>query len=191
MKSMESKEKYQMAKISPLRNVTQWIVDNIVVIVLAIFLTQGLGDRVVMEGNSMESTLSTGDVVLVDRILYHFTKIERFDIVLFHTEDGQKTSVKRVVGLPGEKIQIIDGNIYIDGEYLDVGEVMSGYTVAGLASDVVMLKEGEYFLLGDNGDSSEDSRFSAVGKVKKEQIEGCVWLRISPFAHFGFLSGVT
>ena len=100
------------------------------------------------------------------------------------------TYIKRVVGLPGEKVQISDGIIYINDAPLNTGDIMSRYTVAGLAETPVTLGADEYFLLGDNGDSSEDSRFALVENVKKEQVIGKIWFRIAPFKDLGPIAKV-
>ena len=100
-------------------------------------------------------------------------------MVVFERED-RKSNVKRVIGLPGEEVQIIDGFIYIDGQKLDAENDLSRVVLAGLAENPVTLGEDEYFLLGDNRDGSEDSRFANIGNVKRSQIQGKIWLRLIP-----------
>jgi len=176
------------AETNVLQTVSRWVVSIVVVIVLAVFLVQMLGQRLTVEGHSMEPALNAGDVVLLNHLSYHFFEIDRFDVVQFESrETNRKTYIKRVIGMPGEKIQIQDGSIYINGERLDMGEELGNYTVPGLAENTITLKEEEYFLLGDNGDSSEDSRFAVVGNVKREQIVGKIWFRIAPFKNLGFV----
>ena len=104
--------------------------------------------------------------------------------MVFQRED-QKTNVKRVIGLPGETVQITGGYIYIDGELLEADDGLNEVSLAGLAEHPITLGEDEYFLLGDNRDSSEDSRFINIGNVKREQIIGNVWIRILPVTRFG------
>ena len=98
--------------------------------------------------------------------------------------------MKRVVGLPGETIQIQNGQVLVDGTALKEAGFGQTYTVAGLAEVPIHLGEEEYFLLGDNGDSSEDSRFAIVGNVHRDQILGKIWLRVAPFSEFGFAGGL-
>ncbi len=174
-------------EISPLHSTVYWIADVAVVLVLAIFVVLFFCDRVTVTGQSMESTLAASDVVLVDRVKYHFDDPARFDVIVFEKENNSavKKYVKRVIGLPGETVQIIEEVVYIDGVPLK-GEVgMEHVTLAGLASKPIVLGANEYFVLGDNRDSSEDSRFSNIGNVKREEIHGCVWLRVAPFSKFG------
>ena len=85
-------------------------------------------------------------------------------------------------------MQIRDGRIYIDGRLLELPESLSRVNLAGLAEEPVILGEGEYFLLGDNRDSSEDSRFENIGNVSMGQIIGRAWFRPSPFERIGFLN---
>lgn len=92
--------------------------------------------------------------------------------------------MKRVIGLPGETVQIKNGQIYIDDKPLEADKGLGQVSLAGLAENPVVLEEDEYFLLGDNRDSSEDSRFVKIGNVKRRQIRGKVWLRLIPFIDF-------
>lgn len=172
-----------------LRRATKWIVDLAVVFTLALFLVQYIGMRYEVSGHSMEPTLEGGDVVLIDRISYRLRRPKRLDLVVFRKRDDEdRQYLKRIIGLPGETIQIKDGRIYIDNLLLELPENLSYVNLAGLAEEPVMLGEGEYFLLGDNRDSSEDSRFENIGNVSMEQITGRVWFRPSPFERIGFLS---
>ncbi|MCR5742611.1 MAG: signal peptidase I [Lachnospiraceae bacterium] len=154
---------------------------------LCILVVHFCVQRTIVDGSSMETTLQDGDNALVNKLSYTFAGPKRFDVVVF---DYDKTSgshyIKRIIGLPGETVQIIDGYVYIDGEKLteDVygKDVM---TYAGIAAEAITLGEGEYFVLGDNRNESSDSRYADVGVVHKEQIIGKAWLRILPFSSFG------
>ncbi|WP_367565631.1 signal peptidase I [Lacrimispora sp.] len=163
------------------RHLVNWIVDIIVVIAFAWFLVYAYGTQIVIAGHSMSPLLESEDVVLMDRISYDFGRPIRFDVVVFQRED-QKMNVKRVIGLPGETVQIKNDEIYIDGEKLKEPEGLGRVSLSGLAEKPVKLGEDEYFLLGDNRDSSEDSRFSNIGNVSGRQIQGKVWFRMRPFS---------
>ncbi|MBE5975839.1 signal peptidase I [Lacrimispora xylanisolvens] len=162
-----------------LRHFVNWIVDIVVVIAFALFLVYAYGTQIVVAGHSMLPLFASGDVVLMDRLSYDFGKPDRFDIVVFQRED-QKMNVKRIVGLPGETVQIKNDEIYINGEKLEEPAGLGRISLAGLAEKPMKLGEEEYFLLGDNRDSSEDSRFSNIGKVSGSQIKGKIWLRMLP-----------
>ena len=180
----QKQEEKQEGKL--LHTVTDWTVGVIAVIALAVFLVHTLGQQVRVEGHSMEPTLQAGDTVLVNQLRYHFFSVERFDVVLFQNPQSEnQTYMKRVIGLPGETVQIQNGVVMVDGNPLPGWD--RTYTVAGLAETAVHLGEDEYFLLGDNGDSSEDSRFAIVGSVHRDQILGKIWLRVAPFSQLGFV----
>ena len=93
--------------------------------------------------------------------------------------------MKRIIGMPGETVQILSGYIYINGKYLEADNDLNQVSLVGLAGSPIVLGEDEYFLLGDNRDGSEDSRFANIGNVKREQIQGKIWLRLAPFLDFG------
>ncbi len=170
--------------IKPLYRIVNWIVDVVAVIFLASFTVSSFGGRITVSGSSMNPTLESGDVVLVNKLSYDLGSPKRYDIVAFEQE-GSSISIKRVIGLPGETVQIIDNMVYIDGEVLDTTELFSVATIAGAAEYPIELGGDEYFLLGDNRDSSEDSRFATVGNVKRSQLIGKIWLRFSPLSSFG------
>ena len=169
-----------------LRRIARWAVDVVVTIALAWFLVYGFCGQVRISGNSMQPLLEASDVVLVNRLAYDLGKPKRYDVVVFGSED-RKNNVKRVIGLPGETVQIIGGLVYIDGAPLEDESRLEQVSLAGRAGSPITLGEDEYFLLGDNRDSSEDSRFANVGNVKADQIQGKVWLRILPILKLGFL----
>ncbi len=167
-----------------LRRAVNWVTDIIVVIALACFTVYAFGSQVTVAGNSMSPLLNSGDVVLMNQLSVHLGKPNRFDVVVFQRED-RKTNIKRVIGLPGESVQIVNGEVLIDGVVLERQADQKKIALAGLAENPVKLGADEYFLLGDNRDSSEDSRFSNVGNVKAHQIIGTVWFRIFPALELG------
>lgn len=175
---------YQENEQNRLQRIVHWIVDIAVVIALACYLVYGFGERMEVNGGSMKPTLNSGDVVLIDRLAYDLGTPKRFDVVIFSRGDSG-LNMKRIIGLPGETVQIKDNKIYINGEILNAEGFLSTATIAGIAEYPVELSEDEYFLLGDNRESSEDSRFQSIGNVKRDQLVGKAWLRIQPFPDFG------
>lgn len=175
---------------SLLRKVIYWVTDMVAVVALAAFVVLFFCHRVTVTGHSMEPTLEADDVVLVNQVTYHFKDPERFDVIVFEKENNSavKAYVKRVIGLPGETVQIINETVYINGEPLKDVQGLEHVTLSGLAEEPILLGSSEYFVLGDNRDSSEDSRFANIGNVKREEIQGCVWFRIAPFKNLGRIS---
>lgn len=140
-------------------------------------------------GVSMEDTLFDGQQLLMDQISYKVGKPERFDIVVFTQKYTVNTHlIKRVIGLPGERIYIDkDGVIYINGEVLQESYGLGKIEKAGRASHEIILLDDQYFVLGDNRNESIDSRSDEVGNVNIKDIEGKVILRIYPFDRFGVI----
>ncbi len=171
---------------SMLCRIIRWIVDIVVVIALAWFAVYSFGSQVKIVGQSMLPDLAGDDVVLMNRLIYDLKDPERFDVVVFERED-LKSNIKRIIGLPGETVQIIEGYIYINGERLEADNGLNQVALAGLAEDPIILEDDEYFLLGDNRDSSEDSRFYNIGNVKRSQIKGKIWFKILPIFDIGFV----
>lgn len=146
--------------------------------------------KVTVDGNSMLNTLHDGDHLINEKISYRFEMPQRFDIVIvtpYTTAEqaGQDDDywVKRIIGMPGETIQIKSGQVYINGELLEEDSYGSGdITYEGIAEQEYRIPEGEYFLMGDNriGKRSYDSRYEEIGTFSMEQIVGKVIFRTSP-----------
>lgn len=158
---------------------------------LASFVTTYVAHQTTVEGESMEPTLTDGDSVIIQRLSYYFADPKRYDVVVFPVsyDDGtaKKTYyIKRVIGLPGETVQIIDGSVYINNEKLD-DDVYGAAAIneAGIAENPLVLGENQYFVMGDNRNMSTDSRNSYVGLVNKNDIIGEAWLCTWPLNHFG------
>lgn len=166
-----------------------WVVYIAIIVGLTYLIITYVGQRTRVSGSSMETTLSHGDNLIVDKISYRFKKPERYDIIVFPYKYEENTYyIKRIIGLPGETVQVIDGYAYINGEKLtsDVygAEVMDA---AGIAETPIALGEDEYFVLGDNRNHSSDSRDSSVGVLKREDLMGRAWIRIYPFDRAGVI----
>lgn len=164
------------------------IIYMILVLVFTFLIVTFVGQRTQVLGSSMEYTLSDKDNLIVDKITYRFSKPERFDIIVFPYQHGGKIYyIKRIIGLPGETVQIQDKKIYINGEELVESYGREVMESPGLAEQSIQLGEDEYFVLGDNRNYSSDSRDPNVGNIKEEDIIGRAWLRIWPLQDFGIL----
>lgn len=150
-------------------------------VLLAFVLVFLVGMKISVIGVSMEPALYNGQEIFINRFIYKLFQPGRGDIIAFLPNGNQNSHyyLKRVVGLPGERIQIIGGYVYIDGELLDEGDIYDKISDPGIAENEVILGSDEYFVLGDNRNSSEDSRSGNIGPVKKETIAGKAWFHLS------------
>lgn len=160
-----------------------------VAFVCAYLITQYVAHPTSVQGSSMEKTLQNGDQLIVQKISYYRHEPERFDVVVFEKEQ-HINYIKRIIGLPGEKIQIINGFIYINHKQLSEKYGNSLIEDPGIAINEIILGWDEYFVLGDNRDGSIDSRQAEVGIVKRNQITGKAWLRLYPFSKFGTIEKI-
>ena len=158
-----------------------------VVFLLTLLFITFVAQRTRVIGSSMNPTVYDSESLIREKVSYRFHDPERFDIVVFPYQHGDKQNfIKRVIGLPGEKVRIdYDGNIYIDGELLKENYGREVIQKPGNAVNPVKLGDDEYFVLGDNRNNSIDSRFEQVGKLKRSELIGKAWVRIWPFDKFG------
>ena len=172
-----------------LDDILKWIVDVVAAIALAVFFVVYMCDTADMVGNSMSPALNNADKVLIDRISYSIGSPERFDVIVFEDEEGKQT-IKRIIGLPGEQIKIENSKIYIknsDGEQVLEDKYFSEKFEPGYVDEYVLIPMGQYFVMGDSRNVSEDSRFEYVGNIKEENILGKAWLISSPFNRINFV----
>ncbi len=188
----DDEQEEHITKKEVLKEIVSVIINVVVCFLIVFVITQFVGQRTVVSGSSMEDTLSDGDNLIVDKISYRFNDPERFDVVVFpYQYEADTYYIKRIIGLPGETVQIDgSGNIYIDGALLADEYGTETILNAGLATQEITLGDNEYFVLGDNRNNSTDSRFEAVGNIKGENIVGRAWLRIYPFNEFGFVENI-
>ena len=145
----------------------------------------------IVKQTSMQNTFQPNDYVIMYKLAYSGDKTpQRGDVVIFQSEitneetGKDKLLIKRVIGLPGETIQIKEGEVYLNGKLFEEDYIKDGYTPAGNApaeGEVFTVPEDEYFCMGDNRVVSLDSRYSEVGTITEDQIEGKAVLRLFPF----------
>ena len=185
----DMKEEERGKRGKTVRESVSFILYLIVIVVLTFLMIRYVGQRTRVDGSSMENTLTNGDNLIVDKISYRFHERERFDIIVFPYQYKEDTYfIKRIIGMPGETVQITDkGEILINGEELVESYGREVIKDPGLASDPITLGEDEYFVMGDNRNYSKDSRFPDVGNIRRADIIGKAWLRIYPFDKIGFI----
>ena len=172
-----------------LRSILSNVLYIAAVLLLSFLIVRFVGQRTEVIGSSMVPTLEDGNQLITDKITYRFREPKRFEIIVFPHEPNHEYYIKRIIGMPGETVEIAnDGTIYINGEVLEE-DYGYGDTRPEALSGSVELGEDEYFVLGDNREVSLDSRYFEVGNIPRSIIIGRAWLRLYPFGEFGLLTG--
>ena len=164
-----------------IKDIFEVLVGSVVAVFLAFVIIFSVGMRPSVIGDSMEPTLYNAQEILISRFAYKLSSPKRGDVIVFLPNGNQNTHlyVKRVIGLPGETVQILNGSVYIDGSLLEEDEQYDRMSDSGIAVNEITLANDEYFVLGDNRNSSEDSRSGNIGPVKKNTIIGKAWFHMA------------
>ncbi|MBP3656656.1 MAG: signal peptidase I [Clostridia bacterium] len=174
-KQDEAKEKKSLK-----REIFEWIMVFVVAAALAFVVRTFIFEPVRVDGSSMLNTLTDSDFMIATKFDYLFSNPDRFDIVICNypnTDDGMYR-VKRVIGLPGETIELKGGELYVNGEHMAQDfEMTENATNFGPFE----VPEGSYFVLGDNRNNSKDSRHPMVGALERDMIKGHVRAVVFPF----------
>jgi len=170
-------------KSGHMKNLIEWGAYIIFLFVMCYLIITFVGQRTEVFGESMEPNLEDGDNLIVDKISYRFREPRRYEIIVFPYSHQEKIYyIKRIIGLPGETVQVIDGYVYIDGKLLE-GETYGREIMKdpGIAEEPITLGDDEFFVLGDNRNYSRDSRSASVGVLHRDDLVGRAWVRIYPF----------
>ena len=161
----------------------------IVTLVFAVLVAISAFQTVTLQESAMEPTYSVGQKFFVNRALYKIKSPKRGDVIVFKTSasDDAALHIRRVIGLPGETVQIKEGQIYINGNVYEENGAYQEIADGGVAVSAITLVSGEFFVLGDNRNNSEDSRFSDIGNISKKYIVGKIWFTVSPKSKIGFI----
>ncbi len=160
-----------------------WVAQIAAVIFLAYFIIYYCIEKTDVIGSSMENTLLANEPIIINKFSYRVSEPKRFDVIVFK-QSGKEHSfynIKRIIGLPGETIFIKDGKIFINDEIVEDTIIVDEMINYGLASEEIILEDNEYFVLGDNRNNSEDSRFASIGNITRDEIVGKAAVRLSPF----------
>lgn len=165
----------------------EWIKDILIAVVIALIIMQFIKPTIVKE-TSMQPTLYANNYIFLSKQAYRFSEPKRGDIIVFHTnlktETGkEKLLIKRVIGLPGDVVTITDGKVMLNGEVQQEDYTMEPYT-SGSVHDLEV-PENSLFVMGDNRQSSADSRDPNVGLVQEDKVVGKAVFRLFPFTKIG------
>ena len=175
---------------SILKELLGWVAYILIIIGATYLIVTYVGQRTRVSGDSMEGALHNGDNLIVDKISYRFRDPERYEIIVFPYKYQENTYyIKRIIGLPGETIQVKEGEIYVNGEILGVHYGIEKIEVGkeGIAVEPITLGEEEYFVMGDNRNHSSDSRDPSVGILTRDDLIGRAWVRIWPLDNIGVI----
>lgn len=188
-KGLQFGKRRRRPNLTVFKEVMTWTIEVIIVVALAFTMVYFAGQRTKVIGNSMEPQFEEGDQLLINRFAYIFTQPKANDIIVFLPNGNEKAHhyVKRVVAGPGDTVQIIDGILYVNGCVFEEEIEVVKMEYAGIAETEVTLGTDEYFVLGDNRNNSEDSRYANIGLVKGSYIIGKAWFIVQPFSDFGFI----
>ena len=164
-----------------IKDVLEVFIGSVAAVFLAVVIIYSVGMRTSVIGDSMEPALWNGQEILINRMGYKLSTPKRGDVIVFLPNGNENAHyyVKRVIGLPGEKVLIENGNVYIDGQLLEEDDTYDKISDAGIVQTEMELGNDEYFVLGDNRNSSEDSRSGNIGPVNKDTIIGKAWFHMA------------
>ena len=163
------------------KEIFSWIFGILASIFLAYVIVYCVGMTTSVIGVSMEPGLYNGQTIFINRFVYRLLSPSEGDVIVFLPNGNQNSHyyVKRVVAVPGDKVQIIDGILYVNSEKAEFSEDYDKMADAGIALNEITLQSGEYFVLGDNRNNSEDSRSANIGVINEEDIIGKAWFHLS------------
>ena len=167
-----------------MKNILEWVKEIVIAVIIAAVILTFIKPIVVRQ-SSMEPTFYSGDYVFISKQAYKlFGEPERGDVIVFHTDmkdenDHDKNLIKRIIGLPGDTVEIIGGYVYLNGQILDE-PYLNEQGISG-EMEKITVPEGRLFVMGDNRGVSQDSRDVLIGCIEEDSILGRVCVRLYPF----------
>ena len=175
--------------VNKFKETVTWIIQIAAVIFIAYVCVSCFGVRSNVVGQAMAETLDSGDQVLINKFIYLVSSPKSGDVIVFLPNGNEKSHyyIRRVIGVPGDTIQIKDGAVYVNGSLYNEKIDVASMEDAGIVAEEIKLGKNEYFVLGDNRNNSEDSRYANIGNIKEEYIVGQAWFRLESEDGMGFI----
>lgn len=188
-KGLNFNRRKKVIHTSAVRNAFLWIGECVLAFAIGCVLVYYFMTSLTCVGQAMEPTVSSGAQVLVNRFIYSLASPKPGDVVVFKPNGNANAHyyMRRVIGVPGDTVEIIEGFVYINGEIFETGTGSEQMEYAGVAQEQITLGKDEYFVLGDNRNASEDSRNADIGNVRKRDIYGMAWFVRYPWDNFGLI----
>lgn len=167
------------------KELISWVKTIVIAVLFALFITNFIIINAQVPTGSMQNTIMPNDRLIANRLAYTFSEPQRGDIIVFpYPDDESKLFVKRIIGLPNEVLEIVNGKVYIDGELLEEDYVSSEITDSTMNCGPYVIPEGHVFMMGDNRGNSEDSRYWENTYLDEDKILGKVLFRYYPTISF-------
>ena len=170
------------------KEIFSWIQVIVMAFIIAFILKTFIFRPVYVKGPSMDPTLSDGQILILWKLNYQIGDPNRGDVIVIGEDEDElqnKSLIKRVIGIPGDIIEIKNGDVYVNNEKLNPDYVKDNTAANGFSKSV--LPNGQYFVLGDNRGESRDSRDKSVGFIERENIEGKTVFRLWPLNKIGII----
>ncbi len=186
-KGLSFNRKRRVIQASAIQNAFVWVGECVLAFAIGCVLVYYFMTSLTCVGQAMEPTVNSGAQVLVNRFIYSLAAPKAGDVVVFKPNGNANTHyyMRRVIGTPGDTVQIVEGFVYVNGELFETGTGNEQMDFAGVAEEEILLDKDEYFVLGDNRNASEDSRNADIGNVRRRDIYGMAWFVRYPWDKFG------
>lgn len=163
------------------------LVETVVLSLIIFLLIRLVVQNYRIESHSMEPNFTEGQFILVNKLAYKLGTPERGEVLVFHNPQNlEEDFIKRIIGLPGDTLEIHDNQVWINGKLLEEPFERGEYT-PGYVFGPVTVPPNHLFVMGDNRGNSRDSRFPDVGPIDESLVVGEAWLRVWPFSVFGLV----
>lgn len=188
-KGLSFNKKRKVIRTGMIQNAVLWIGECVLAFAIGCVLVYYFMTSLTCVGQAMEPTVESGAQVLVNRFIYSLTAPKPGDVIVFKPNGNANAHyyMRRVIGVPGDTVQIREGFVYVNGELFETGTGNEQMDYSGVAEEELILGKDEYFVLGDNRNASEDSRNADIGNVRRRDIYGLAWFVRYPWDNFGMI----